>query len=260
MIVFGRPPTPWWTPHLQKHGVVLTTSLEESRLAVSAPPLPFFVPIDYGDVAFANDHAARFQGQLFAPSTEIVRTFDNPLSFYEWIEDRGLDSLVPARLDRGLRYPCVLKRARAGTGFSAGEGVHLLRSEDDTRAFLSDHGGEPYLAQEFIDGGESYVAHAVSRAGVIVKMLVFRVELPEGDPIKRGALPSSRVDVRPEDWLAIKGILATARYTGFSCTNFKRGAAGEPRIFEVNPRMGASLVLDNDAMSEMLAAVLERLP
>jgi biotin carboxylase len=151
---------------------------------------------------------------------------------------RGFSALLPKQLIEPYPYPCVVKQQYS----FAGCGVQIAQSADDLPIAYA-------CVQEPIYGGVEYVEHAVVLAGVVRARVRFRVQLAGDLVVKQGRLVGEEVASDP----FLDPVFAQLGYTGFACANFKL-VDRQPKIFEINPRMGGSLVF-SDRLGDMLDCV-----
>jgi hypothetical protein len=216
--VFVVPPGLDWASALARHGEVVER-LEEDRDAIVIP----FHPV----------RAAR----CFAPTPALYEMLDCVASFVAFME-RGFPSMIPKRLTEPFFYPCVVKQPRS----LAGSGVRVAwRVADLPKTFA--------CVQEPIYGRDEYVEHVVVCAGAVKARVRFAVRLGGDLIIKRGLLAGEEITADG----VLDPIFKRLDYTGFACVNFKL-IDGAPKIFEINPRMGGSLVFSN-RLSFMLECV-----
>ena len=108
---------------------------------------------------------------------------------------------------------------------------------------------------EAIRGRIEHVLHGAYLAGEPIATITGTIDLGDDLVIKRGAIGYERC----ADIAELDQVFRVIGYTGFACVNFKMHD-GVPKIFEINPRLGGSLVLgpDFDELMGKTAEVLER--
>jgi carbamoylphosphate synthase large subunit len=103
--------------------------------------------------------------------------------------------------------------------------------------------GQEILLQAFVAGAKEYVTHCVCKDGDILWSCTFAWDLGSatqfGIPVF-GATASVPAPCRVLSHMA--AILAPLRYSGPCCVNYKVLPGGEIAIFEINPRLGGSLM------------------
>lgn len=194
------------------------------------------------------------------PNLNSVLTLGNKAHFARHAHEVDLDAYCPrvyAQLGE-LVYPVVLKR----TDLNAGSGVALVRSECEMRQLLNidPWRGEQVLFQEAIEGCSERVTHAVCQHGRIVWQVTFEYELPAPHAIQRpGVARVLRVvDADPATLACLEAFVRPLRYTGPCNIDYKLREDGvAPIVFEVNPRLGGSLMLKQNV--DHLAACLRQM-
>jgi hypothetical protein len=133
-----------------------------------------------------------------------------------------------------LRLPAVAKPVAS----SAAKGVRYLLHEADVRRFRARPPGEEYVFQEYVAGeGAGYSLFA--RDGRVLVGHGHRrlAEFPVsgGSSVYRESCPE------PAMADAAARIVARSRWSGFAMFEFKRTAAGDHYLLEVNPRIWGSI-------------------
>lgn len=135
---------------------------------------------------------------------------------------------------KGLRLPAVAKPVAS----SAAKGVRYLFDEEDVRRFLARPPAEDHILQEYVRGeGVGYSVFA--REGRVLVGHGHRrlAELP----VRGGSSVYRESCLEPALAEAAARIVARARWSGFAMLEFKRTAAGDHYLLEVNPRIWGSI-------------------
>ena len=127
---------------------------------------------------------------------------------------------------------------------AGGIGVELVTSKEQLDRLLETptFRGQEVLLQAFVPGATEYVTHCVCKDGAILWSCTFSWALGAvafgipvfGDTISVTASCRTLCD--------ITSLLAPLRYSGPCCANYKLLPTGEIAIFEINPRLGGSLM------------------
>jgi hypothetical protein len=242
-MIFGRPLAPWWRLALEPFGCVLEHALEHTRATPEN-----LVPIKLEDLIFANLHREKFPHAI-CPSTEVASMLDSPTRFGQWARDNGLGDYVPAR-HQG-EFPCVLKEDRHS---DSSQGVHICRTQaelDEVQGLMRCRGTR-YVVQAAVSAQEEFVTHSLVYQGEIVHDLTLRIDFPH--ELYKKDRPYEGTVVCP-GLPALQEMYRRMKYTGFACANYKM-PAGREVYFEINPRIGASLLLPahNQHLREFLLA------
>lgn len=199
-----------------------------------------------------------------SPDYSHVENFEDKARFVRFMADQGLEELLPevyvVASGAGpeelapIRYPCIVK---AGVGFGGqGASVHLdERSPVNLSRFKA---GESFVVQRFVPGGTEFGGHFYLESGDIKRCVYYEGRRDPAQHIQRGRLgPNaySRHRKIPEHE-ALADLFARLDYTGYACVDFKV-EDGVPKIFEVNPRLGGTLVHDPEDLPAFLLAPLD---
>lgn len=199
-----------------------------------------------------------------SPDHQLVETFDDKARFVRFMADHGLEDLLPDVYVVGskdgveefapIAYPCIVK---LGVTFGGvGSTVHL---DDRLPVNLGKFKpGETFLVQRFIPGGTEYGGHFYLESGDIKRSVYYESRRDPNIHIQRGRMSQNgytRHDTIPEhDTFA--DLFARIDYSGFACVDFKV-EDGVPRIFEINPRLGGTLIHDVQDLPAFLLAPLD---
>lgn len=189
---------------------------------------------------------------------EVVRIFDDKVRFFRYMDDYGLMDLVPEvfvvqhdgqRIDYAdIRYPCIFKLAITHAG--NGSTIH----QDPSRPLDLDKipADTDYVVQEYIPGGVEYAAQLYVEGGAVRRSLFYRATRTTDFYIHRGhhAGPYDTLEtIDGEEEL--HNIFASINYTGFAAADLKV-VDGRPKVFEINPRLGGTLIRNLDDMMSFL--------
>lgn len=193
------------------------------------------------------------------PSAKAIATLADKAAFARHLAAHGLARFTPRTYagPETAHFPCVMKRL----DLNGGVGVAIVADAAELEARRQEWPwqGEPVLLQAYEPGRVHAVTHALCRGGRIVWHASYRNELPEGEAICRWDTPLIRAPMpTPAATLKVMGkVLATLDYDGPCCANYLTRTDGSPCLFEINPRLGGSLMRpENDAV---LAAALRAL-
>jgi len=151
-------------------------------------------------------------------------------------------------------FPCVLKR----TDLSANLGVVIAQSAThldellQTRTFQ----GHPYLLQALVQGNVEYATYCVCTNGRVLWSCSFATDTGSPVAIKRedNSIQRQAIDTPDPVLRQIEAILLPLAFSGPCNVDYKLSADGRMQIFEINPRLGGTLMLPAQAM-ELRAAL-----
>lgn len=196
-------------------------------------------------VPLMEPHILSMPGGCYAlaPDAEALTVLADKAQFARYAAAVGAAHLLPHRIDpQHPTFPAVLKR----TNLNAGNGVALVASQDelDRKLAAAPWAGEPVLLQEAIPARRDYVTHVVCVGGRIVWHSSFSYPLATRREI-RGSVESlaiKRYRARPAEIRAFERLLRPLGFDGPANIDYRRRRDGSLAIFEINPRLGGSLM------------------
>lgn len=188
------------------------------------------------------------------PSASAARCCEDKRALVEFLQERGLGAAVPPLRAPGPPYPYVLKRR---TGYW-GRHAHVVHDAAEEAAL--DVNDPDWFVQAFVPGEIEYAAHILRDAGRVWYASTVCYELDRPDAVLGAHARPVRMTLT-RGCVHLRGfaeILAALDYEGTACIDYKL-ADGAPKIFEINPRFGASLAHDvNTYLDNYLAALAAR--
>ncbi len=186
--------------------------------------------------------------------------FQDKQKFDQLLKELSLSSFAPRRLDfkEPHNYPIVLKRL----DLRGGIGVELIKSESDLINAVTSHMwfGQNYILQEFIEGGNEFVWHAVYKDGIKIWDSTIEYVMGANETIRMGnsTFTMNRVSLSAECFTVFDSILRSMNFSGPCNIDFKLSGTG-PKIFEINPRLGGSLMKkeNHDLLAQCLTAIID---
>lgn len=172
---------------------------------------------------------------LQSSSIETVEICDNKFLFNEIMVEKGFARLIP-RIGNDLPFPFLLKKR-----ITIGGDDSYVVTDEATKAKLSHLiSNEEYFCQEIVEGANECATHILFKNGKIVDSLTVEYTFYNDRPIngKEGFICSNIVKCPYLD--SFTAILNAIEYEGICCFDYKV-VAGQPKIFEINPRFGGSL-------------------
>jgi carbamoylphosphate synthase large subunit len=144
-------------------------------------------------------------------------------------------------------FPCVIKRHN----LSGGKGIKILESMQELRKSLSDpeFSGKQYFFQEITPGDTEYVCHIVALKGEILFIKYFEYIMPGPEIIRSWDSQTIKTNHGPnlnhQISVTFKEVIKHLNYSGPCNIDFKI-IDGFPKIFEINPRLGGSLMVSKN--------------
>lgn len=174
---------------------------------------------------------------LPVPSGEVVDLCDDKLAFWHFAQEHGFGENTPRMAGEG-EWPCVLKKRRScgggGTWFAGSrEEEALVREEVD--------GMGDCFRQAVVPGAVEYAAHVLFLGGRVVRSVTFEYDMGGSGKVKGRDGPERQRMVRSRHDGVFVRMLSAMGYEGLCCIDYKV-EGGVPKVMEINPRVGASLL------------------
>ncbi|MDB5506820.1 MAG: hypothetical protein JWR75_1458 [Devosia sp.] len=188
-----------------------------------------------------------------APELTALAILSDKSKFAAYVQSTGLAEFCPTAYSiADLQFPCVLKRV----DLNAGAGIEVVNSQVHLHKLLTQSiwRDRPYILQELIPGVRDYVTHAVCRDGKILWQCSYVYEL--SGPIQRSGtrLSISKVEASLETLLVFARFLEPLSFSGPVSIDYRFTADGHLKVFEINPRLGGSL-MRRSHVSDLAAAI-----
>ena len=263
LVVYGRPPERWlrallpnapvWRRFPELDVRYARTRLELLRETGGRPSyvLPLF-PKQAGRVPP--------WWWMLRPNRRAIAALEGKLGFARYVRSVGLADFTPRAFLEGETpgFPLVVKPSDGANGYD----VRFIDGPDELARELADprwRGRTPVL-QERIAGDVDYVTYVVCRGGRILGHLSYRYQLGES------GVQSFESIVRRESWTAEAAdleafgrLLGPLGYDGPATIDWRRRPDGRMAVFEINPRLGGSLMRPEGEtdLARMLRLVLQ---
>ena len=201
------------------------------------------IPLMEQDVLACIRHT-ELKSLALVPSDHALMTLYDKARFAQHMRELGLGEFHPEvyRHTHALKFPVALKR----TNLCAGNGIARVDNLAQFSALLAQpqFAGETVLATEWIEGSLEYVTHAVVLHGRIRWHQTFEYGLEPGQLVRRGSAGRHvRAMTIPVDALRVfEALFLPLNYSGICNIDFKLTTERRLKIFEINPRLGGSLL------------------
>jgi hypothetical protein len=222
--------------------------------AVDPERFDLIVPTTLKDARYFNRNLAHLNhSKAIVPSDEAIDACDQKFQFVRKLTARGFSRFLPACGD-GLGYPYLLKKNVSEWGVD----IHIIRDSEAENAYQHQlHSGD-YLKQQYIHGQTEYTTHMLMAAGknAFMRSVEFGFAQPlyvKGKWFQHAS--QARVDHGRFSAL-FEEVMNCIGFQGFCCFNYKL-VDGVPKIFEVNPRYGASMT---PFLADAIARLQQLLP
>ena len=192
-----------------------------------------------------------FGRKFFHPSARTSALCHDKLALARFLIAEGYAAFIPSLRAPGPPYPYVWKRRQGASG----RDCHIVNGPDAELGL--DLADDAWFAQSLAVGEMEYATHVLRTGGQIryISTVTYDMAAPA---LVRGehAAPRRMMLQRGSRHQDLFGdILGKLDYEGAACFNYKL-ADDAPRIFEINPRFGGSLVMDVTAFVDAYRAAL----
>ncbi|MCJ9428332.1 hypothetical protein [Kordiimonas marina] len=232
-------PQPSWEPALRYFlpGLSLTF-LPFDTPGLDPDAYDIVVPLSIEWERWLNQSApGAFASRALFPSDEVISLCDDKVAFSRFMVAKGLGNYVPA-IGGDTGYPYVLKQRHDVWG----RYTKVIAEPADEAARLKELEPGEWFKQQFMPGRDEFTTHMLVSEGFVVFACTVKYEFAKDQHVhSKGDQPTRRSVVdHGHLYRLFAGILGLLGYEGLCCVDYKL-ADGVPKIFEINPRMGASL-------------------
>jgi carbamoylphosphate synthase large subunit len=256
VILYGVPYADWNTT-LSDRG--LWSKLPGIAHVLRLPATPFGSGARADDVVIAmkTSHLVRRPGgRALEPTARAIATLEDKAKFAAYMAANGFGDYCPRTYGgrQDAVFPCMLKR----TDLSASLGVAVAQSAKhldqllQTRTFE----GHPYILQALVQGTVEYATYCVCIDGRVLWSCSFATDIGSPIAIKREDNAVRRQAIATPDPVLrqIEAVLLPLAFSGPCNVDYKLAVDGRIQIFEINPRLGGTLMLPAQA-TELRAAL-----
>ncbi len=175
---------------------------------------------------------------------KTIKILNNKIKFYKFMVKNNFQNLIPItykinnKLIQKISYPCIFKLAitYGAIGSIVCKNKHKLKQCENTEY--------DYFIQELIIGTIERSAHLLIINGIIKWAVCYEIRNNKKNHIQVGRMKKYK-KIKNFDFDIFKDIFVKLNYNGFACIDFKV-INDNIKIFEINPRLGGTLVNDSD--------------
>jgi carbamoylphosphate synthase large subunit len=194
---------------------------------------------------------------LVSRDKAAIEILNNKRWFIEHMREQNLQHVIPVSyvssqelpeqfVTNPQSLPCVVKR----TVSYGGSGTFILKERDVLAMAVEKLRQGTHIIQEFVDEKTEWAFHAIVENGEILAWASVRHVFEDTYFVNGQSDRKKTVLLPPPNGMKIiqqfQTILQTLNYTGICCFDYKI-VHGEIKLFEINPRIGASLLVLNRA-------------
>lgn len=174
---------------------------------------------------------------------QMLKIFDSKKLFAEYmIQNRLSDCIPKTQFSSPSKYPCIMKPIHG----SSGNNTHIFRTVKDYEKSKVKY-DEKYIIQDYIFAPYANVAHILCDRGNIILNIVYTAPQPNTYYIKKGRIRDyKKRELTQKEYSIFQRTLGSINYHGICSIDYVYDRYNNLKIFEINPRMGGSLFLDNN--------------
>ncbi|HEY5239692.1 MAG TPA: hypothetical protein VIJ62_15020 [Rhizomicrobium sp.] len=212
----------------------------------------YVVPVQLRDYGPLWRRHAGGPVNFLIPNPGVVAMCDDKIQWDGFLRFNGFDEFAPCMYNGTVSYPFIYKKRQDEWGAHS-RIIHSLEEKEKLETIIV---RDDYFKQEYVSGRIEYVTHVLAVKGKPYYMLTYEHGFDTEYFIKgKWANFSTHREVETPCTDVLCSILETLNYTGTCCFNYKY-ADGVPKIFEMNPRYGATLTLTiNDYLDAYVNAL-----
>jgi phosphoribosylaminoimidazole carboxylase (NCAIR synthetase) len=182
--------------------------------------------------------------ECLKPDNETIKIFKNKKQFKEFLRTNNINNYPQDYTVDNIEFPVILKR----TDLVKGKGVFLINDMEELKLNLSKaiFKNQEYIIEKYIPTDFEPVTWMICKDGEVLwnKSLQWS---KENSPIIKLGAETGGIEYNPdEETIALfKKIVKISNYSGPITVNYKM-FDGKAIIFEVNPRLGGTLMLNEN--------------
>jgi len=262
-ILFGFPQFYEWKFHLLKlpYNIHFYNFSNINRLInyIDQTKINIIIPLTYPQMNFVARHydqlISRVDRIICDKDNNTIQLLDNKQEFYK-LFSKYVSLVYILQTDQVKQvihppqFPCIFKLAKS----FGGDGSFIIHNQKEIDKI---NNTKNYVIQAYIRSPYEYSGHFYVKDGMIKFMVFYMMTNHEPTYIQHGRLLKyDRIIEAPWTNTFVE-IFKQLNYTGFACIDFKV-IDNNPIIFEINPRLGGSIVCTNeDDMKRIIEIVLK---
>lgn len=192
---------------------------------------------------FLNNNYSKLKNhniKFCVPSKDILNCFRDKIKFYNYMKENEFNDYIPKTYDN-IIFPCILKLNVSNYGKS----TYIINNKMDIPNNIDLN---KYLICEIIKGDIEYATHIFAINGNIIIDLTIEHKFDESIFVfgsKKYPKLSNKIKTNTYVLTVFKKLIKKCNYNGIMCIDYKI-INNIPKIFEINPRVGASLIRTNN--------------
>jgi len=264
-ILFGSPQYKVWIPLLKKiknSSIADFKSEDDLEELIRQKDIKIIIPCSFVQMKFlATLNRSDEYEILSCDDYKSVEICNDKTKFAEFMQHNNFGDYVPKRYTlKNVKFPAIFKYSITSSGI----GSEICYNMDDLKRKIKTK--RKYVIQEFVVSKNEYAGNMFVKNGEIIHSIYYTKKYEQKYYIQRGSMFNQkgtykRIDetkMRRHEENTFSKILKKLNFTGFLCFDFKI-VDDEVKIFEINPRLGGTLIRTHSHFVEMLNAVINNL-
>ena len=259
MIIFSIPYFKDWHDNLNQinNSKILNFDMIKKSLDSTSKLNNIIIPLTYDVMhTLSSNKSNKKVFILNCKNYETIKLLDDKYLFNQFMIKNSFEKYIPVtyftsydKKIQNILYPSIYKLIKTCGG--AGSSI-LLKDDDLKKCNLK----RKCMIQEYIVSFIEYAGHFLVIDGVILHHFFYKCEKDTDIFIQNGAFNIyTKISLLEYDDIFVK-IFKKLNYTGFTCIDFKL-VNNELKIFEINPRIGGSLVKNIDDLNIMIDVLIQ---
>lgn len=267
-ILFGLPRFVEWSNNLIKikHNIYFDEidNLEIILKTVKKYNIDILIPCTFKQMYFTIDNyvilSKTIKYIVCGKDKKPIRLLNDKHMFCEYMIRRNFSKFIPTlyfsninsigTLHDKISYPCIFKLIKT----CGGDGSFIIKTNVDLNNTLNKTN---YIIQEYINSPNEYAGHFCTINGKIIYYVFYKITNNDETFIQRGKVQMYERITKPIHLDVFSKIFMDLNYTGFACIDF-RIFNNSPKIFEINPRLGGSLVSNNNDLTDAIITITQK--
>lgn len=183
------------------------------------------------------------------PELNIAKIFKYKNKFVKWMLNNNFENYIP-KIYKTIQVPCIIKYFIGCDGHK----INIIQREKD----IKNYNLENYIIQEYIPGKTEYATHILFKDGVILCHQTNKYIFKNDNNVKTTQKKNFKIIKKQIEKNVLNiflSILKCAEWNGFCCIDYKLINYNNiliPKIFEINERIGGSLVENSEELEPFI--------
>ena len=259
-VLFGTPMYDW-TASLRKikNSYIEDFSTKDKLLEIiRSKDIKAVIPCSFDQMKFLAQVDRNDDVKILScDSYDSVDICNDKIRFNEFMRNNFSDFIPRTYTPTNVNFPVIFKHAKTSSGI--GSSVCHNKAELDKSIKNSK---KAYIIQEYILDRTEYAGNMLVKNGNILYSIYYTKTYDQDFHILRGSMHNQKGTYQrissnlmsSHEKETFSKILVKLNFTGFLCFDFKI-KNNKVKIFEINPRLGGTLIRNTDHLNEMINAI-----